>query len=242
MDETRDMSKGAHLLERGDSSSSPTLRPQYRKPSFVPWSPRLKASNAQFTTTRLENIPAETHSSRETFPTDSKASLRSLPYYKPAADTIDSTLELARQVVLHLNSTVRRNRNALLSGVMIEICNISGILSHLRLLIEHSGSEYEWTSIEVRLSSPLQQYTRNLAILATNYAPNVNHKPEPNQQRLSEVRVNVVDIKFAVEKLKAVFIAALQNDTKLVGLGVFYMHANHFKIDEREVYSTAQSK
>jgi hypothetical protein len=65
---------------------------------------------------------------------------------------------------------------------------------------------------------PLEQYTTNLGLLPTTYAPNVRQKVVSEALRPTDGKVDIVELKITIERHKVVFIAALQNDAKYITL------------------------
>lgn len=151
--------------------------------------------------------------------TDVITSLQQAIFQKSAAEMLDSVLQLTTQTVKSLNKISKIEKNSFIWTIIIELCSISGILFQLKQLIQDRTSKHQRRSTTKMLCAnlgPLEQYETNLELLASKYAPNVSLKAAGKTSRALEGKINAVEIKTTIERQKAVFVAALKNDSKCV--------------------------
>jgi len=96
-----------------------------------------------------------------------------------------------------------------LSTLIIDICSIIGILFHLEQLVRNAASDDRWIATKRMLSTwpgPLEQYTTNLGLLPTTYAPNVRQKVVSEALRPRDWKVDIVELKITIERHKLVLV------------------------------------
>ncbi len=151
-----------------------------------------------------DNVQGSTQS-----PTEDFISLQILIPYNATSREIKSTLQLANQTVQSLRDLNMITKKGLLSTLIIDICSIIGILFHLEQLVRNAASDDRWIATKRMLSTwpgPLEQYTTNLGLLPTTYAPNVRQKVVSEALRPRDWKVDIVELKITIERHKLVLV------------------------------------
>ncbi len=140
---------------------------------------------------------------------------------KPTAELLDEILHLHHSVFECLNRAAKIKNTPFLSSLLLQVCNVSGIVLLLKDLSQNETSEDPWNVNMATLcapSGPLQDLVLKLRTLVQRLAPERSSSCQEEGPGRLVRDVFLTEIRSSFETQKKILLYALHNEPRFAGI------------------------